>query len=47
MVDKEASQTRGLCVAQSATHRAARPDPHSTPLRFTQGSLRAGSRGAR
>jgi hypothetical protein len=26
-VDKEASQTRVYCVAQNATHRAARPDP--------------------
>ena len=25
--DKEASQTRDYCVAKSATHRAARPDP--------------------
>jgi hypothetical protein len=25
--DKEASQTRGYCVAKSATLRAARPDP--------------------
>jgi hypothetical protein len=28
--DEEASQTRDYCVAKSATHRAARPDP---PLR--------------
>jgi hypothetical protein len=25
--DKDASQTRDYCVAKSATHRAARPDP--------------------
>jgi hypothetical protein len=25
--DKEAGQTRDYCVAKSATHRAARPDP--------------------
>ena len=25
--DKEASQTRDYCVAKSAIHRAARPDP--------------------
>jgi hypothetical protein len=25
--DREASQTRGYCVAKNATHRAARPDP--------------------
>jgi hypothetical protein len=25
-LDREASQTRGYCVANSATHRAARPD---------------------
>jgi len=31
----EASQTRNYCVAESATHRAARPDPF--------GKLRAGS----
>jgi len=45
--DKEASQTRGYCVAENATHRAARPDPSlrkerlfrmTTKLTSTQGS---------
>jgi hypothetical protein len=26
-LDKDATQTRDYCVAKSATHRAARPDP--------------------
>jgi hypothetical protein len=42
-IDKDASQTRGYCVAKNATQRAARPDPVRLPLVDTRSSLRAGS----
>ena len=32
--DREASQTRGYCVAKNATHRAARPDPSPRKVRL-------------